>query len=119
MTVAGGFICFFYTLSKVFADFGIFKPLELAFAPLFGQAAAQGLCTGLCEATGGCFSAAAAGGFFALPIAGFLITFGGASILMQQLCYLNKCGVKAGFFIGFKFLQGVITFALLCLFSLF
>lgn len=119
VTVAGGFICFFYTLSKVFADFNILKPLEFAFAPLFGQAVAAGLCSGFCEATGGCFAVASAGGFFALPAAGFLITFGGASILMQQLCYLNKCGVKSGYFIGFKFLQGVLCFALLCLFNLF
>lgn len=116
--VAGGFICFFYTLSKVFADFNIFKPLEFALTPVFGNGLAGGLCAGLCEATGGCFSLAGAGGFFALPLAGFLITFGGASIILQQMCYLGKCGVKAGFFVGFKFLQGVVCFGLLCLFSL-
>lgn len=116
--VAGGFICFFYTLSQVIADFNIFKPLALLFSPLFGQSAAGGLCQGICEATGGCFELARAGGFFALPLAGFLITFGGASILLQQLCYLGKCGVKPVFFIAFKFFQGVICFGLLCLFSL-
>ncbi|MCM1438177.1 MAG: hypothetical protein NC131_03040 [Roseburia sp.] len=116
--VAGGFICFFYTLSKVIADFNIFKPLCLALSPLFGQSLANGLCLGLCEATGGCFALAGAGGFFALPLCGFLVTFGGASILMQQLCYLVKCGVKPAFFIGFKFLQGVLCFAILCLLSL-
>ena len=87
-------------------------------APLLGKEIAGGLCTGLCEATGGCFSLARSGGFFALPLAGFLITFGGASIILQQMCYLGKCGVKAWFFIAFKLLQGVICFALLCLFSL-
>lgn len=116
--VAGGFICFFYTLSKVLADFNIFMPLQLALAPLLGREIAGGLCTGLCEATGGCFALARSGGFFALPLAGFLITFGGASIILQQMCYLGKCGVKAWFFIAFKLLQGVICFALLCLFSL-
>lgn len=116
--VAGGFICFFYTFSQVIADFNIFKPLALALSPLLGADTASGLCLGLCEATGGCFAVAHAGGFFALPVAGFLLTFGGASILMQQLCYLTKCGVKPAFFIGFKFLQGVLCFGLLCLFSL-
>lgn len=116
--VAGGFICFFYTLSKVIADFYIFMPLIYALSPLFGGELASGLSAGLCEATGGCFALAATGGFFALPLAGFLITFGGASILFQQLCYLGKCKVKAGFFVLFKFIQGVICFALLCLFSL-
>ncbi len=116
--VAGGFICFFYTLSQVIADFNIFKPLMLLLSPLIGREQAGGLISGLCEATGGCFSLAHAGGFFALPLAGFLVTFGGASILLQQLCYLTKCGIKPAFFIGFKFLQGVICFGLLCLFSL-
>lgn len=117
-TVAGGFICFFYTLSKVLADFNILKPLELAFSPLFGEGLAAGLCTGLCEATGGCFALAGAGGFFALPLAGFLVTFGGASIILQQSCYLIKCKVNTGFFAAFKFVQGLVCFALLCLFSL-
>lgn len=116
--VAGGFICFFYTLSKVFADFNIFKPLELLLSLIFGGSAARGISTGLCEATGGCFMLAQSGGFFALPLAGFLITFGGASILLQQLCYLTKCKVGAAYFIIFKFIQGVITFALLCLMSI-
>ncbi len=116
--VAGGFICFFYTLSNVFADFKIFKPLQLIFALIFGENVSEGLCLGLCEATGGCFKLAAAGGFFALPLAGFLMTFGGASIILQQLCYLTKCKVGAGYFILFKLVQGVICFGLVCLFSL-
>lgn len=116
--VAGGFICFFYTLSKVLADFKIFTPLEYVLSLPFGKETAAGICTGLCEATGGCFALAGTGGFFALPLAGFLITFGGASIILQQACYLKKCGIKTSFFAAFKFLQGLVSFALLCLFSL-
>ncbi len=115
---AGGFICFFYTVSQVVADFKIFMPLALLLTPVLGGAA-EGLTYGLFEATGGCFAAATAGGFFALPVAGFLTVSGGASILLQQLCYLTKCGVKPSFFIPFKLLQGLAAFALLCLFSLF
>ncbi len=117
--VAGGFICFFYTLAKVLDDFKIFTPLTAALSPVFGGGVASAIGTGLCEATCGCFKAAAAGGFFALPAAGFLMTFGGVSIILQQLCYLTPCGVKAPFFIAFKFVQGIVCFALLCLFSLF
>lgn len=115
---AGGFICFFYTVSQVIADFQILMPLTALLYPVLGGAA-EGLTQGLFEATGGCFTAAAAGGFFALPVAGFLTVSGGLSILLQQLCYLTKCGVKPSFFIPFKVLQGVVAFALLCLFSLF
>lgn len=117
--VAGGFICFFYTVSQIVADFCLLAPLNSALALVFGDGLAHGVCLGLIEATGGCFALAGAGGFFALPLAGFLITFGGASILLQQYCYLQACKVKAGFFFAFKFVQAVICFALLCLFNLF
>lgn len=115
---AGGFICFFYTLAQVLIDLKVLAPLTFVLQPLLGEAGA-GLAAGLCEATGGIFSAAKAGGFFALPVAGFLVTFGGASILLQQLCYLVNCGVKSKSFIFLKFIQGAVTFILLCLFQLF
>lgn len=116
--MAGGFIAFFFTLSQVLSDFKIFSPLTFALSPAFGEGCASAFLSGLCEATGGCFALARSGGVFALPLAGFLVTFGGASIIAQQMCYLNKCAVKAGYFIIFKFVQGVVCFALLCLFSL-
>ena len=115
---AGGFICFFYTLSRAAAQIKILKPLEFILSLPFGKGCAEALCTGLIEATGGCFSLASNGGFFALPLAGFLITFGGISILLQQVCYLKKCKVKTSFFAGFKLLQGIVSFALLCILNL-
>ncbi|MGN0805102.1 MAG: hypothetical protein ACI4MS_06940 [Candidatus Coproplasma sp.] len=115
---AGAFICFFYTLSQIISDFNIFMPIEFILSAVIGDCA-KGLCQGLCEATGGCFAVATSGGFFALPCAGFLCVFGGASILLQQLCYLTECGVKPSFFIAFKFVQGVVAFGILCLFLLF
>lgn len=116
--LAGGYIAFFYTLARVMRDFGIFKPLVYALGPIFGTEAAEALSIGLCEATGGCFALAKAGGFFALPLAGFLITFGGASIIAQQAGYLNKCGVSTGYFILFKFVQAAVCFAVLCVISI-
>lgn len=117
VTNAGGFICFFYTLSKAACDFNLFLPLTALLRPIMGEAC-EGLALGLLEATGGCFAAAKAGGFFALPTAGFLLVFGGVSILMQQLCYLTKCSVKPKSFVFIKFIQGLITFAIVCLFQL-
>lgn len=111
--VAGGFIAFFYTLAGAISDFNLLLPLRLVLTPLFGQSGAEALCYGLIEATGGCAMMAGSDSVFSLPAAGFMITFGGASILLQQLCYLVKCGVGPFFFIGFKFLQGLLCFALL------
>lgn len=111
---AGGFICFFYTLSQAVADLNVLAPLTLVLRPVFGDAC-NGLALGLIEATGGCFAAARAGGFFALPIAAFLLTFGGASILLQQLFYLKKCNVRQGRFLIIKLAQGLAAFTLCCL----
>lgn len=116
--LAGSFIVFFYTLSKALSDLHLFAPLEFALSPAIGEDCAKALCMGMIEATGGCFSLAKAGGFFALPLTGFLITFGGISIVLQQMCYLEKCGVKYSFFILFKLAQGFICFLLLCVIQL-
>ena len=116
--VAGGFIAFFYTLSQIAADFHLLLPLQSVLTPMLGEELSKGVCLGVIEATGGSFALARAGGFFALPLAGFLITFGGASILLQQYCYLQICKVKAGFFVLFKLIQAVVCFALLCLLNL-
>lgn len=116
--LAGGFIAFFYTLARVLQDFKILAPLGFALTPLFGEEVASALCLGLCEATGGCFALASAGGFFALPLAGFLITFGGISIILQQTCYLTSCGIKTVNFAAFKFLQGTLCFCVICLLQL-
>ena len=85
--------------------------------PLLGGAAA-GVCRGLIEATGGCARVIECGGRLALPITGFLITFGGLSIILQQLCYLTKCGVKPLAFIAAKALQGGVCFLLLLPFAM-
>jgi hypothetical protein len=114
--VAGGFICFFYTLAKVLSDFNMLYPLRLILTPVVGSENAKGICYGLIEATGGCAILGGVHTFLSIPSCGFLITFGGLSILLQQLCYLIKCKVKPLFFISIKFLQGVLCFVILLIF---
>ena len=114
----GGFIAFFFVLMQALSDLHISVPLErlLSFplAAAGSEGAAAGLTAGLLEATQGCASIAASGAPLALPLCAFLVTFGGGSILAQQLAFLTGAGVKAGPFIGIKILQGIAAF-LLCL----
>ncbi len=114
----GGFIAFFSVLMQALSDLHISVPLErLLSFPLSAagsEGAAAGLTAGLLEATQGCASIAASGAPLALPLCAFLVTFGGGSILAQQLAFLTGAGVKAGPFIGIKILQGIAAF-LLCL----
>ena len=114
----GGFIAFFSVLMQALSELHISVPLErlLSFplAAAGSEGAAAGLTAGLLEATQGCASIAASGAPLALPLCAFLVTFGGGSILAQQLAFLTGAGVKAGPFIGIKILQGIAAF-LLCL----
>lgn len=109
---AGAFICFFYTLSAALQGCGAFALPEALLRPLLGTYS-EGFCRGLVEATGGCAAAAAMGGRLALPLCGAMATFGGASILAQQLCYLTKCGVKPLQFIAVKAAQAALCFVIL------
>jgi sporulation integral membrane protein YlbJ len=113
--VAGGFICFFYTFARVAQDFYLLRPLEMLLSYPLGNDCAGAVTAGLIEVTGGTLKLAACRSFLSIPLAGFLITFGGACILAQQLCYLTKCGVKPAFFISFKCLQAVVCFLILLL----
>lgn len=85
---------------------------ELCLRPFGAQACAEGIAYGLIEATRGCAALAAAGAA-GLPFAAFAITFGGASILAQQLAFLRPAGVRAGRFIAVKAAQGCAA-ALFC-----
>ena len=118
VAVAGEFIAFFYVVSMFAADFKLLYPLQLFFNLFCDEQTAQGVCTGLIEATSGCRALSFSESFLAVPFAGFLITFGGVSILCQQLCYLVGIGVKPFKFIGVKALQAVLCFALLLLLNM-
>ena len=109
---AGAFICFFYTLSAALQGCGAFALPEALLRPLLGTYS-EGFCRGLVEATGGCATAAAMGGRLALPLCGAMATFGGASILAQQLCYLTKCSVNPLPFIAVKAAQAALCFVIL------
>lgn len=115
VTVAGGFIAFFYVVANFCADFRLFYPLEKFFNLFLDGQTSSALCLGLVEATTGCRALAEVGGKLQTAFAGFLITFGGLSIILQQLSYLLSAGVKPLKFVGVKFLQGVACFLILLL----
>ena len=115
----GGFIALFSVLVQAMGDLHANAPLCAVLAPLLGEAGAHGFAAGLLEATHGCALLAASGSALALPACAFIVTFGGACILAQQLAFLKKAGVKAWAFLGVKFLQGLAAFGFCALFTLF
>lgn len=116
VAVAGGFIAFFYVIGQIAADFNLLYPLQLLFRLFTDEATASALCRGLIEVTAGCRALSLSESALALPFTGFIITFGGLSILMQQLAYLVKAGVKPLRFIAVKLLQSAVCFLILLAF---
>lgn len=112
----GGTIALFYVFAQALADVGalalLARPLARLLRPFGAEQLADGFVSGLLEATRGCAALAGAGGTLALPLCAFLVTFGGACILAQQLGYLRRAGVKSGFFVACKALQGAAAFAI-------
>ncbi len=113
VAVAGGFIAFFYVVAQFLRDFYVFLPLENFLKLFLDGKAAEACCLGLAEITTGCRCLAASQTPLKDALAGFIITFGGISILMQQLAYLTKTGVKPLKFIAFKFIQAILCFLIL------
>lgn len=116
VAVAGGFIAFFSVSARILSDFNFLIVFEKLFGLFTDEKSANALSIGLVEATIGCRNMSASASLLKLPFCGFLITFGGASIIAQQLAYLTKTGVKPLYFIGVKFLQGVLCFLILLIF---
>lgn len=113
IALAGGFIAFFCVFAQIAYDFYLLYPLEKFLELFFDKTTAEGVVNGIVEVTTGCRKLSASDGRFCVPLAGFLITFGGVSILAQQLCYLLKAKVNAVKFILVKFLQAVLCFCIL------
>lgn len=113
VAVAGGFIAFFAVAAQIAADFNLLYPLEKLLTLFVDGNTAAAVCSGLIEVTSGCRALSQTGSRLAVAFAGFLITFGGVSIIMQQLSYLLKCKVNPAYFIAVKFLQGAACFLIL------
>lgn len=113
VAVAGGFIAFFCVAAQIAADFNLLYPLEKLLCLFTDGEAASAVCRGLIEATAGCGALSSTGSKLTLPFTGFLITFGGVSIIFQQLSYLLKCKMNPLYFICVKFAQGLLCFLIL------
>lgn len=101
---AGGAIAVFYAFGQMLSDVLCFLPLEKT---------GLGVLRGLLEMTAGCAFLAENPSPLSLALCAFLVTFGGACVLVQQLAFLSGTGVRALPFLLVKLLQGVLA-ALLC-----
>ncbi|HEY8443507.1 MAG TPA: hypothetical protein VIL24_01760 [Clostridia bacterium] len=117
----GGFVAIFYMLTELFNDLYLLYPLKFIFEKIsFINTFAEGLTRGLIEVSNGCLRISAQNGSLILKtiFCGFLISWGGLSVHMQNLTFLTKAGVKTGFYFLTKTTQSIImtiTVLILCL----
>ncbi len=111
--VVGGFVAVFYVFSFLLFDYRLLFPLlklleSTGMPPTYAAAFARGLI----EMTGGCGALSQNADPLSLALCAFLIAFGGLSVLIQQICYLQKAKVKIPVFLAAKSVQSVLAFAL-------
>lgn len=118
--VVGGLITVFYILTEILLNLNILTPIiKLLALAVKDEQIAKSVVLGLFECTKGLSSLSVSNqNFFILPIASFICSFGGLSILAQSLAYLKKAKIKTAPFILSKIISAVISFILASLLSL-
>lgn len=115
--VVGGFISVFYVISEILTDFNLLMPLEFLIKTVLAPVSPSGseakaVTVGLLEFTKGCKNLSSLGiNPLTVSLCCFLITFGGASVIMQSIAFLKKAKVRCLFFIAGKLIQALISFA--------
>jgi len=119
LLVLGGIITVYYVLTEMLFDAGLLN-IPLRFMTLiFGSPeTARAFLTGLLECTKGIKLVSLTGHGLTMPLIGFMLSFGGLSVITQSLIFLKKAKIKTAVFFASKLLQAVICFIILYLISL-
>lgn len=96
----GGAVAIFYAFGCMLSD---------ALAPLSLPTPITATLAGLLEMTAGCSRLLASPTPLTLAIAAFLVTFGGACVLVQQWSFLYRTGIPLGKFLLIKLLQALLA----------
>ena len=117
--LVGGYIALFNMLADVLYDVGVIGFFAAIPAFLFRTAGAPeqlatGIVMGLFEVVRGCLeiSVISGAGRLALPITTGLLSFGGASVIIQSVTFLGKNKLSAGKFILMKLTHALFAVAL-------
>ncbi len=112
--IAGAYVSIFYTCAVMLVDLGVVGVLSNALNYLIqSEAISQGVAFGLVEMTGGCLMLSKCSGSLVLPAICAVISFGGLSVTLQSMTFLEECEVKPLRYLLTKLTQSAIAF-LLC-----
>ncbi len=114
--IVGGFISIFCVFASILQDAKLLHPLEKIFELIFNllggdKETAKAFALGLIECTSGAKMLSTLENVtLSASLSSALISFGGISIIMQSLIYLQKAEVKPKLFIFSKVIQSIISF---------
>ncbi len=116
----GGLITLFYLFTEVLLSLNVLTPVTSLLTPVLGgESRSNGLVLGLFECTRGLKELSMGGtGGLALPIACFICSFGGLSVIMQSIAFLKQAKIKTATFVSSKLLSAVLAFILALIYSL-
>ncbi len=111
--IAGAYVAIFYTCATMLQDVGVIsaisKLLNLGFKD---ESLSTGLAFGLVEMTGGCLILSKSTSFLKFPIICAVISFGGLSVSLQSMTFLETCGIKPMHYLLSKITQSILAFIL-------
>lgn len=114
VAVVGGFICVFYLFADMLEYFGIIAFLAKPLAAIIkNERLASAVVGGAIECTRGCKLLSLCGtNKITVSLACGLISFGGVSVIVQSIAFLQKAKVKTGIFLSSKIIQTITAFTL-------
>lgn len=114
VAVVGGFICVFYLFADMLEYFGVIAFLAKPLAAIIkNERLASAVIGGAIECTRGCKLLSLCGtNKITVSLACGLVSFGGVSVIIQSIAFLQKAKVKTGIFLSSKIIQTIIAFTL-------
>ncbi len=110
VAVIGGYIAVFYLLSQILTDIKVMVIIQKIFGLFTDEELSKGISYSLIEITMGAkILSPSALSPLLISICVFLMTMGGASITVQSMSFLGKCGIKTRFYLLCKLTHGIIA----------
>lgn len=115
--IVGGFICIFSVIIKTFDIIGFFDFFAKIFWFISDKELFKSFLICLVESSNGIKAVSTLGvNDISVALCSFAISFGGLCVICQSVSFLEKCKIKKGVFIAFKFLHGLLSFILTLIF---
>ncbi|MFI3228911.1 MAG: hypothetical protein R3Y23_01935 [Bacillota bacterium] len=108
----GGYIAIFNLVIVILGDLGVFSALSSLLLHInIPTALTESLAMGIVEVTRGALTISTSNLplIISVPTLTFIVTFGGLSITIQSLTFLQSCNITAGYYLKTKITQAIIA----------